>query len=339
MGQIQLARRRASALRPRSTTPRRSGSTRSWAISGDNQRHLKIARAKLRQGAGGAPGAPARALHLRERRLGPAGPARGREPLRPALAGRHGQARLQAGRARRSRDPGLPRRGQAARGRARGRPRRAGARSSATSRPSGARSRRSSPSAGACSRASRPRSSASRRRRRPARSACRRRLASGSPTRLVVLGRIVRLVGRVVVGRFLAAGRRPRTEPPREAAAPARPATAASSGSPCATWACRTAGAAPRRAASTAPGSSCTSTRRSASRCRTTPRCSTATAPRSRARSSQPGDLVFFNGLGHVGIYIGGGQFIHAPHTGDVVKISSLGDSWYASTYVGARRL
>jgi peptidoglycan DL-endopeptidase CwlO len=53
----------------------------------------------------------------------------------------------------------------------------------------------------------------------------------------------------------------------------------------------------------------------------------------------QAGDLVFFNGLGHAGIYIGGGQFIHAPHTGDVVKISSLSDSWYAATYVGARRL
>ena len=53
----------------------------------------------------------------------------------------------------------------------------------------------------------------------------------------------------------------------------------------------------------------------------------------------QPGDLVFFNGLGHMGIYIGGGQFIHAPHTGDVVKISSLSDSWYANTWVGARRL
>ena len=52
----------------------------------------------------------------------------------------------------------------------------------------------------------------------------------------------------------------------------------------------------------------------------------------------QPGDLVFFNGLGHNGIYIGGGQFIHSPHTGDVVKISSL-TGWYASTYVGARRL
>ena len=53
----------------------------------------------------------------------------------------------------------------------------------------------------------------------------------------------------------------------------------------------------------------------------------------------QAGDLVFFNGLGHVGIYIGGGQFIHAPHTGDVVKISSLSDSWYAATWVGGRRI
>jgi cell wall-associated NlpC family hydrolase len=50
----------------------------------------------------------------------------------------------------------------------------------------------------------------------------------------------------------------------------------------------------------------------------------------------QPGDLVFFDGLGHVGIYIGGGQFVHAPHTGDVVKISNLADH---GSYVGARRL
>ena len=53
----------------------------------------------------------------------------------------------------------------------------------------------------------------------------------------------------------------------------------------------------------------------------------------------QPGDLVFFDGLGHNGMYIGGGQFIHAPKTGDVVKISSLSDSWYAQKWVGARRL
>jgi cell wall-associated NlpC family hydrolase len=53
----------------------------------------------------------------------------------------------------------------------------------------------------------------------------------------------------------------------------------------------------------------------------------------------EPGDLVFFDGLGHVGIYIGNGEFVHAPHTGDVVKISSLNEPWYAATYVGARRL
>ena len=53
----------------------------------------------------------------------------------------------------------------------------------------------------------------------------------------------------------------------------------------------------------------------------------------------EPGDLVFFDGLGHVGIYIGGGNFIHAPHTGDVVKISSLYDPWYYAMFVGGRRL
>jgi peptidoglycan DL-endopeptidase CwlO len=52
----------------------------------------------------------------------------------------------------------------------------------------------------------------------------------------------------------------------------------------------------------------------------------------------QPGDLVFFSGLGHMGIYIGSGQFIHSPHTGDVVKISSL-SGYYSSNYVGARRV
>ncbi len=58
------------------------------------------------------------------------------------------------------------------------------------------------------------------------------------------------------------------------------------------------------------------------------------------ARSDlQPGDLVFFDGLGHVGIYIGGDEFIHAPHSGDVVKISSLSEAWYAATYDGARRI
>ena len=53
----------------------------------------------------------------------------------------------------------------------------------------------------------------------------------------------------------------------------------------------------------------------------------------------QPGDLVFFRGLGHMGMYIGGGNFIHAPRTGDVVKISSLSESYYAANWVGARRV
>ena len=66
---------------------------------------------------------------------------------------------------------------------------------------------------------------------------------------------------------------------------------------------------------------------RSASRFRITRPRSTATARPCRS-ALQAGDLVFFDGLGHVGIYIGGGQFVHAPHTGDVVKISAM-DGWY----------
>lgn len=50
----------------------------------------------------------------------------------------------------------------------------------------------------------------------------------------------------------------------------------------------------------------------------------------------QPGDLVFFGSpVHHVGMYIGGGYFVHAPRTGDVVKVSKLADR---SDFVGARR-
>jgi hypothetical protein len=56
----------------------------------------------------------------------------------------------------------------------------------------------------------------------------------------------------------------------------------------------------------------------------------------------RPGDLVFFDaapqGPQHEGIYIGGGRFVQAPHTGDVVKISSLADPTYGLRYVGAVR-
>jgi len=53
----------------------------------------------------------------------------------------------------------------------------------------------------------------------------------------------------------------------------------------------------------------------------------------------RPGDLVFFDGVGHVGMYVGGGRFIHAPHSGTNVQVTSLSDPWYRATYVGARRI
>lgn len=58
----------------------------------------------------------------------------------------------------------------------------------------------------------------------------------------------------------------------------------------------------------------------------------------------KPGDAVFFrdtggrSGITHVGMYIGNGQFLQAPKTGDVVKISALNEDLYASHYAGARR-
>jgi len=55
-----------------------------------------------------------------------------------------------------------------------------------------------------------------------------------------------------------------------------------------------------------------------------------------------PGDLVFFHpkadGPGHVGMYIGDAQFIHAPPTRDVVKVSSLSEPSYQRLYMGAVR-
>ena len=63
----------------------------------------------------------------------------------------------------------------------------------------------------------------------------------------------------------------------------------------------------------------------------------------SRVSSPQPGDLVFFSntykaGISHVGIYIGGGQFIHAANERTGVTVSSLNSGYYASHYAGAGR-
>lgn len=49
----------------------------------------------------------------------------------------------------------------------------------------------------------------------------------------------------------------------------------------------------------------------------------------------RPGDLVFFAGASHVGIYAGSGRFIDAPHTGSVVRVSTMG----SYGYYAARRL
>ncbi len=61
-----------------------------------------------------------------------------------------------------------------------------------------------------------------------------------------------------------------------------------------------------------------------------------ASLPHVSESDLEPGDLVFFDGLNHVGIYIGGGSIIHAPHTGTVVQISSLsgGGSYYGAARV-----
>lgn len=58
----------------------------------------------------------------------------------------------------------------------------------------------------------------------------------------------------------------------------------------------------------------------------------------------QAGDLVFFDtdrstaGPDHVGMYIGGGKFIHAPKPGDSVKISNINDGYYSQLFMGGRR-
>jgi cell wall-associated NlpC family hydrolase len=51
----------------------------------------------------------------------------------------------------------------------------------------------------------------------------------------------------------------------------------------------------------------------------------------------KPGDLVFFSGLGHVGLFIGKGRFIDAPHSGAVVRVASLASR--SSSFIGARRV
>ncbi|MFG1944679.1 C40 family peptidase [Nonomuraea sp. NPDC048826] len=54
-------------------------------------------------------------------------------------------------------------------------------------------------------------------------------------------------------------------------------------------------------------------------------------------KNLRPGDLMFFRGLGHVGMYVGKGKMIHSPSTGKTVRIEKLG-GWRKSSFAGAVR-
>jgi peptidoglycan DL-endopeptidase CwlO len=54
-------------------------------------------------------------------------------------------------------------------------------------------------------------------------------------------------------------------------------------------------------------------------------------------RRMKVGDVLFFSGLGHVGIYVGRGRMVHAPHSGRRVEVIGLGQ--YGGRLAGVRRL
>ena len=60
-------------------------------------------------------------------------------------------------------------------------------------------------------------------------------------------------------------------------------------------------------------------------------------------RQLEPGDLVFFTtvapGASHVGIAVGGDQFVHAPSTSGVVRVENLSRQYWANRFVGAKRV
>ena len=53
----------------------------------------------------------------------------------------------------------------------------------------------------------------------------------------------------------------------------------------------------------------------------------------------QPGDILFFEGLGHVGLYVGRGRMVHAPQSGRNVEVVRLASTNYGARLIGARRV
>jgi cell wall-associated NlpC family hydrolase len=51
------------------------------------------------------------------------------------------------------------------------------------------------------------------------------------------------------------------------------------------------------------------------------------------------GDVLFFSGLGHVGLYLGGGLMVHAPYSGKHVELVRLDETNYGRRLIGARRV
>jgi peptidoglycan DL-endopeptidase CwlO len=62
-----------------------------------------------------------------------------------------------------------------------------------------------------------------------------------------------------------------------------------------------------------------------------------------QAEALAPGDLVFFDitggGVSHVGMIIGGDEFVHAPSSSGRVRVERLSSSYWAPRFVGARRI
>jgi peptidoglycan DL-endopeptidase CwlO len=63
-----------------------------------------------------------------------------------------------------------------------------------------------------------------------------------------------------------------------------------------------------------------------------------AALPHVSASGLQPGDLLYYDGVGHVAIYVGGGYIIDAPQTGMDVEKIPMDTGWYAATFIGAAR-